>query len=119
MGTATIMKMYDDLSSKLGKESIENLILLIEQKVNTGMENNLKMMATKEDLHKVFMATKEDLHKVLMATKQDLNATKEELKTDIANVKTEVSHIKFELLKWVIGLWITNSLMILGLYLRK
>ena len=108
MGTATIMKMYDDLSSKLGKDSTENLILLIEQKVNTGMENNLKMMATKEDLHKV-----------LLATKQDLNATKEELKTDIANVKTEVSHIKFELLKWVIGLWITNSLMILGLYLRK
>ena len=108
LGTATIMKMYDDLSSKLGKESTENLILLIEQKVNTGMENNLKMTATKEDLHKV-----------LLATKQDLNATKEELKTDIANVKTEVSHIKFELLKWVIGLWITNTLMILGLYLRK
>ena len=100
-GTLSIMRIYDDLSSKLGKESTENLILLIEQKVNSGMENNLKLLATKEDLYKV---------------EQKLETKFSELKTDIAN---SIGDIKFDVLKWVITLWITNTLMILGLYLRK
>lgn len=100
----SIIRIYDDLSSKLGKESTENLILLIEQKVNTGMENNLKLLATKEDLYKV---------------EQKLELKFSELKTDIANTKAEIGNIKFDVLKCVITLWITNSLMILGLYLRK
>lgn len=72
------------------------------------MENNLKLLATKEDLFKV--EQKLD---------QKIEIKFSELKADIANIKAEVGHIKFDLLKWVITLWVTNALMILGLYLRK
>lgn len=129
MGTVTIMKTYDDLSLKLGKESTENLILLIEEKIRTDMENILKLMVTKEEFHNAWSATKEDIHKLdqkleskFSELKTDIGNVKIDIanvKTDIANVKTEVGHIKFELLKWIITLWITNTIMIIGLYLRK
>ena len=121
-GKATIMKMCDDLSSRLGKESTENLILLIDQKISTDMENILKLMVTKEEFHKAWSATKEDIHKLDKKLESKFGELKTDIgnvKIDIANVKIEVGHIKFELLKWIITLWITNTIMIIGLYLRK
>lgn len=42
MNSITITRLYDQLSSKLGKETAENLITFIEQKVGEEMEINEK-----------------------------------------------------------------------------
>ncbi len=86
-------------------------------------------MVTKEEFHKAWLATKGDIHKLdqkleskFSELKTDIGNVKIDIanvKVDIVNVKTEVGHIKFELLKWIITLWITNTIMIIGLYLRK
>ena len=42
MNSITITRLYEQLSSKLGKETAENLITFIEQKVGEEMGNNQK-----------------------------------------------------------------------------
>ena len=79
------------------------------------MENNIKILATKEELQNAIHRLDQKLESRFGELKTDIA----NVKIDIANVKTEVGHIKFELLKWIITLWITNAIMIIGLYLRK
>jgi len=49
----SITKLYELLSSKLGKESAENLTTFIERKISADLENKTQILATKEDLAKL------------------------------------------------------------------
>ena len=46
----TLTKLYDLLSTKLGKETTENLTNFIENKINHDLESKTTTFATKEDL---------------------------------------------------------------------
>ena len=49
----TLTKLYDLLSTKLGKETAENLTNFIENKINHALESKTTIFATKEDLAKL------------------------------------------------------------------
>jgi hypothetical protein len=49
----TLTKLYDLLSTKLGKETAENLTNFIENKINHELESKTTIFATKEDLAKL------------------------------------------------------------------
>jgi hypothetical protein len=49
MNSITITRLYEQLSSKLGKETAENLITFIEQKVGEEMENNQKSLSDRRE----------------------------------------------------------------------
>jgi hypothetical protein len=53
MTVITITKLFDLLSMKLDKETAENLTTLIEQKINSGLENKTQIFATKQDLSEI------------------------------------------------------------------
>ena len=53
MAVISITKLYDLLSSKLGKEIAENLTTFIEHKIKEDLENKSQILATKDDLAKV------------------------------------------------------------------
>lgn len=145
MSTISITQLYDMLSTKLGKETAENLTTFIDNKINQGLESQSNILATKEDLAKVALATKEDIAKLSLATKEDLAklslATKEDLskikddlakltlstkedisnlaastKADIARLDTKISDSKSETIKWMFLFW--TGLMI-AIFLRK
>lgn len=59
MSVISITKLYEILSSKVGKEVAENLTTFIEHKIKDEVENKSQMLATKEDI----AATKEDITK--------------------------------------------------------
>ena len=40
-------------------------------------------------------------------------------KTDISDLRKEISDSKVDTIKWMVGLFITLALMIIGLYLKK
>ncbi len=40
-------------------------------------------------------------------------------KDDIASLRKEISDSKVDMIKWMVGLFITLALMIIGLYVRK
>jgi hypothetical protein len=61
------------------------------------MENKTATLATKEDLHKL-----------------DLK-----FENRFGELKAEIGNVKFDLLKWIIILWVTNTAMIIGLYFRN
>ena len=48
--TISTIKLYDLLSSKVGKDSAETLTTYIEEKIKDEFADNSKMLATKEDL---------------------------------------------------------------------
>jgi hypothetical protein len=53
MNTISITKLYDLLSTKLDKETAENLTTFIESKINQELESKIQHLATKEDVAKV------------------------------------------------------------------
>lgn len=53
INSITITRLYDQLSSKLGKETAENLISFIEQKVQDEVKENENAAAGKQALARV------------------------------------------------------------------
>lgn len=106
MSAISITKLYDLLSSKLGKETAENLTTFIEHKINHELESQSHILATKEDLAKVALATKEDLVKL----KEDFADLKSDLKEGLAKldgkIDAKISESKSEMIKWMFIFWI-------------
>ena len=50
MSSISITKLYEILSSKMGREPAENLTLYIEDKISFELEKKASVFATKEDL---------------------------------------------------------------------
>lgn len=136
MSAISITKLYDLLSTKLGKETAENLTTFIEHKINDGLESQSTILATKEDLAKLSLATKEDLVRLSQATKEDLAKLKvdfSDLRVEFANLREDVakldgkleaktSETKSEIIKWMFIFWIGQAAVTFSfimLYLRK
>jgi len=76
--------------------TIKDVKTIVQSAVDTilvGMDNLVKLMATKEDLST--MATKEDLS--TMATKEDLSKAKRVLKNEVRYVREDIKGINAEL----------------------
>lgn len=87
-----MLKTYDlikKLAPKLGEDEAKDLISFVEESRGD--------VATKADLQ-VF-ATKADIEKQIQGVRTEL--------------KTEIQAVKFDLLKWLFGFWITIILAIL------
>jgi ribosomal protein L7/L12 len=63
MTVISLTKLYDLLTSKLGKETAENLTTFIAENIKEEVENKTQILATKEDLAN----TKVDLIKWIFA----------------------------------------------------
>lgn len=77
MSAITIAKLYELLSIKLGKEVAENLTTFIDSKINHGVESQMNILATKEDLAK-----------------------------EIARLDNKITESKSETIKWMFIFWI-------------
>lgn len=49
MNSITITKLYDQLSSKVGKETAESLITFIEQKIREELKDNARALAGSQE----------------------------------------------------------------------
>ena len=78
MSAITLIQLYEILASKCGKETAETVTRFIELKINKEMENEIQVLATKDDLRK----------------------------------------LEVRLIGWVVTLWFTLILMMVGLYLK-
>lgn len=96
MSAISITKLYDFLSSKLGKETAENLTTFIENKINHELESQSHNLATKEDLAKLSLATKEDIAKLSLATKEDLAKVKEDIARLSLATKEDLAKLSHE-----------------------
>jgi phenylalanyl-tRNA synthetase alpha subunit len=53
MSKPTLTRLYDSLTSKLGKETAEDLTNYIDNKITTTVDNKSQVLASKEDLSKL------------------------------------------------------------------
>lgn len=53
MTSTSITKLYDSFATRLGKEPAENLTSFIEEKIKMDIDNNMKMLATRESVARV------------------------------------------------------------------
>jgi len=136
MSGVTITQLYDQLSSKLGTETAENLTSYMEKKIKEEVTDNLKMLATKEDIVALASVTKDDFADVrkeiadlALATKDAIADVRKEISTlalatkgEFATVRKEISDLalstkeyKSNIIKWMFIFWIGQMAMILGL----
>jgi hypothetical protein len=96
MSAISLTWLYERLSIKFGKETAENITSYIETKINDDLENKVQTLATKEDLSKV------------------------ELKISDLEIRlsNKISDSKSDILRWIISMWITLILMMLGIFLK-
>lgn len=88
--TTTDIQLYEILRQKLGNAEAEALVDFVDSKLKTAHEDNLKNLATKEDLKDV------------------------ELKLSV-----KISETKTDIIRWVFTFFIPLMLAIIGLYVRK
>jgi F0F1-type ATP synthase membrane subunit b/b' len=72
------------------------------------LETNLGELATKEDLR----ATKEDLRHEINNLRHEINDLRRDLRHEI---KESAANLKFELLKWLIGLAVAQAGLLIGI----
>lgn len=93
MNAISVTKLYDLLSTKLGKETAENLTTFIEDKINQDLESKTQHHATKEDLAKLE-----------------------------GKLETKIAESKSEIIKWMFIFWAGQVVVTFGLlliYLKK
>jgi len=93
MSAISITKLYELLSSSMGKKVAENLTNFVEHKIKDELENKSQLFATKEDL----------------------------LKTE-SKLELSIKDTKNEMIKWMFIFWIGQMsaiLAILFMFLKK
>ena len=94
--TTTDIQLFQILKQKLGDQEAEALVNFVDSKIKENNENNLKVLATKEDIHL--------------------------LKEDISKLEIKISDVKAEIIKWMFIFWIGQVAVTFGLimlYLKK
>jgi len=88
----TNLQLFQFLKEKMGEKEAEALVAFVEYKIQEtnkeANEQNLKVLATKEDLVNI-----------RIELKTEISSLRTELKTDIANSKAEM-------IKWMFIFWI-------------
>ncbi len=88
--TTTDIQLYEILKQKLGSKEAEALVGFVDARIKESNEQNVKTLATKEDL-------------------KDL-----ELRLSV-----KISDTKTDIIRWVFAFFIPLMLAIIGLYVRK
>ncbi len=76
------------------------------------LETNLGELATKSDLREV----KADLREVETKLESRIDKTESTLRQEITNLGAKMADLKFELLKWMIGLLVAQTTLLLALF---
>jgi hypothetical protein len=87
MGSITITQLYEQLSSKFGKDSAETMTSFIDHKIKEDMADNMRMLATKHDLA------------------EGLAAARVEMAQGLAVVSKEIGSTRSEMIKWMFIFW--------------
>ena len=109
--TITVTQLYQLLSKKLNQETDEALTSYIATSVTENVKREVDTKAAtfvnKEDIARYKSEVKDDLYLI----RKDMFLMKEDL-------RKEIYQVKFDLIKWLVSLFVTLALMIIGLYLK-
>jgi uncharacterized protein Smg (DUF494 family) len=105
-------------------ETISRVVQKSQANLNFPTKEDFMQLqqATKEDFTKLQQATKEDIAKLRQETKEDIAKLRQETREDIADLRRDMEirfeRIKVDLIKWVVGLVIAQSGLLIGVMMR-
>lgn len=119
MSTTTVTKQYGNLAKELSRKSAKILSAFSKNKNDPEMKSRHREFAKKKDIT--------ELELVISNTKSELRRDFENFRTELtrelgifrAEVSKELGNVKSDILKWVIVLWLSTVLAIIGLYFKN
>ena len=129
MSTISVTQLYEQLTKGVGKETAENLCFYINGKIKEELEDQTKILSTKEDIsglkldiEQLRAATKEDvaglkmdIEQLRIATKLDIEHLRAATKEDMAAVLIKMSENKAETMRWMFIFWVGQVAATFGL----
>ncbi len=77
-----------------------------------------KQLATKRDIDEHEQSLRRDIESLRADVKRDIEVLRAELKRDLAEVNQRVAESKAELIRWVVGVGILQTTLIVGILAR-
>jgi len=97
MSTISVTQLYEQLTKGVGKETAENLCSYINGKIKEELEDQTKILSTKEDIS----GLKLDIEQLRAATKEDVAGLKLDIeqlrmttKGDVASLKMDIEQLR-------------------------
>ena len=97
MSTISVTQLYEQLTKGVGKETAENLCFYINGKIKEELEDQTKILSTKEDIS----GLKLDIEQLRAATKEDVAGLKMDIeqlrmttKGDVASLKMDIEQLR-------------------------
>ena len=93
MSTISVTQLYEQLTKGVGKETAENLCSYINGKIKEELEDQTKILSTKEDIS----GLKLDIEQLRAATKEDVAGLKLDIEHLRAATKEDVAGLKMDI----------------------
>ena len=94
----TQIKLYELVRNKFGEKDSETFVHLIEEKMDTKIDQRTQMLATKDDLTRLHLSLKEEISTLRFSTKEEISALRESTKEEISALrlftKEEISSLR-------------------------
>jgi hypothetical protein len=101
----TQIKLYELVRNKFGEKDSETFVHLIEEKMDTKIDQRTQMLATKDDLTTIHLSLKEEIATIRFSTKEEISALREFTKDEISELRESTNDgmrkMKGELLRTV------------------
>ena len=101
----TLTQLYETLAQKIGRTEAEALTNYVNCKVKNELDTKTEILATKIFVKDECLALKEDIH-----------ALRNEVTAGIYTLRNEMKEHSLSQQKWMLSIFITVVIMIMGLY---
>ena len=89
--------MYELVTNKFGEKDSETFVHLIEEKMDTKIDQRTQLLATKDDIAALRLSTKDEISAVRLeisalrlSTKDDISSLRKEMSADMITLKAEL-----------------------------
>jgi len=105
MEKVTLMKLYEILAQKVGRNEAECLTHYVDIKIKDELNSKTEILATRVFVKDECRALKEDIHTL-----------RNEVTAGIHTLRNEMKEHSLSQQKWMLSIFITVVIMIMGLY---
>lgn len=116
------IQLFQLLKPKLGERETAALINFVDLKAKTTrqeiQEDNLKTLATKQDLWAVKDELKGNIASLRDELKGEMSSLRVELKEEISRLGVKIGEVRSDMVRWVFAVFVPLMLAIIGLYFK-
>ena len=94
--TTELIRLYDTVSEKIGKEGAAALASYLSKFTDERVKANIDNLVTKTEFHKEIAEIRMDIAELRSELKQDIAELRSELKQDIVELHTEIAELRSE-----------------------